>query len=98
MQIVKSYVRLSVYKPLRLHFHDVLKNPQDKMADELAEQVGLQVIIGAPKHDGQKYSAQVKMNLPIESTEIPFPNEENPCAMVFQSRLCAVHRVAARHC
>jgi len=57
------------------------------MADELAEQVDLKVVIGPPKFAGQQYSAQVIMSLSIVLPEegVPFPNEAEPRAMVFNS-------------
>ena len=86
-QVKQTYSRLATYKPLRLHFLEVLRNPQDEHAEQLAEEVGLKIIIGPPKIAGQKYSAQVLMDLTIASEEVPFPSEENPWAMVSQSSL-----------
>jgi hypothetical protein len=91
-QVQGTYTRLSTYVPLRLHFHEVLKNPQDELADKLAEELDLKVIIGQPKITGHKYSAQVLLNLPIVPLEIPFPNEEQPHAMVLQSSRHYDHR------
>jgi len=84
-----TYHRLAEFKPLRLHFDEVLNNPQDEMADRLAEQVELKVVIEPPKVEGQRYSAQVIMNLPVVLPKegMPFPSEEKPCATVFSSTL-----------
>lgn len=58
---------------------------EDKFADDLAEKVDLKVIIGPPKAEGHKFSAQVLLNLPIGAEEMPFPNEEEAVATVFKS-------------
>ena len=84
-QIRDTYNRLQAYKPLRQHFDEVLRNPEDKFADDLAEKVDLKVIIGPPKAEGHKFSAQVLLNLPIGAEEMPFPNEEEAVATVFKS-------------
>lgn len=87
-QVKETYDRLSIFKPLRLRFKDVLKNPRDEMADELAEKVGLKVIVGKPVNEGEKFSVQVKMNLPLEDETIAFPDELEPVAsgnVVFSS-------------
>ena len=84
-QIKQTYNRLIAYKPLRLHFREVIRNPQDKLADELAGSLGLKVIIEQPKRPDHKFSARVLLNLPIIEEEIPFPDEEDSIAMVFRT-------------
>lgn len=82
--------RIQGFIPLRKRFAEILNNPQDKVAEQLAEQLGLRVIVGLPKVPGHKYSAQVLLNLPIAESETAFPNEEQPFAMVSQSSRLAV--------
>ncbi|MFC1926227.1 recombinase family protein [Chloroflexota bacterium] len=84
-QVKDTFNRLAHYAQLRQRFGQVLKDPQDKEADKLAQEIDMKVIISPTKIEGQKYSAQVLMNLPIADSEIPFPNEKEPIAMVFQS-------------
>ena len=67
--VVNSINRLKLYKPLRQHFAEVLANPHDPYASQLADEVGLKVIIDEPKVAGQKYSIRVAMNLPIIEPE-----------------------------
>ncbi len=64
-QTIETFHWLQAYKPLRLHFDEVLRNPRDKVADDLAEKVNLKVLIGPPLNGGERFSAQVVMNLPI---------------------------------
>ena len=84
-QIKQTYNRLKAYKPLRLHFEEVLKNPQDKLAGELADSLGLKVVIKQPKRPNHKFSAKVLLNLPIREEEMSFPDEDDPIAMVFKT-------------
>jgi site-specific DNA recombinase len=81
-QASEAYDIIKAYKPLRLHFDEVLRDPRDKFADELAEKVGLKVYIAHPESDGQKYSAYVSVNLPIPQRRLPFPDDECPSAVV----------------
>jgi len=81
-QASEMYDRLKAYKPLRLHFDEVLRDPRDKFADELAEKVGLKIYIAPRKSDGQKYSAYVTVNLPIPQIQLPFPDDECSSAVV----------------
>ena len=84
-QIKQTYNRLKEFKPLRLHFREVLRDPQDKLADDFAGTLGLKVIIEQPKKRDHKFSARVFLNLPVVEEEIPFPDEENSIAMVFRT-------------
>jgi len=81
-QASETYDIIKAYKPLRLHFDEVLRDPRDKFADELAEKVGLKVYIARPKSGGHKYSAYVTVNLPIPQRQLPFPDDERPTAVV----------------
>ena len=136
-EIERTYDILKYFKPYRKHYDEVLRNPQDKWADQLAEMAGLEVIIGPPlpEYEGTKFSAYVITNLPFpkqseelreefwkcsecnymygrlasdepesycgncgvdasklvllsDNKAIPYPNEENPIAMVFSSSIC----------
>ena len=84
-QIKETYNRLKAYKPLRLHFRGVIRNPQDKLADDLADSLGLKVVIEQPKKPNHKFSAKVLLNLPIREEEMPFPDEDDPIATVFKT-------------
>ena len=84
-QIKQTYSRLRELKPLRLHFSEVLRNPQDKLADDLADSLGLKVIIEQPERADHKFSARVLLNLPVTEEAIPFPDEEDSIAMVFRT-------------
>ncbi len=81
-QAAEVYDLLQAYKPLRLHFDEVINNPRDKFATELAERIDLKIHIGPPKEEGQRYAAYVTVNLPIPDNELSFPCEESPVAKV----------------
>jgi len=83
-EVMEVYNRLQAFT-LGQNFDQLLVNPQDKSADELAEAVGLKVIIGKPKAAEHKYSALVLMDLPIPNTQYPFPSDEQPFAIVSHS-------------
>jgi hypothetical protein len=83
-EVMEVYNRLQAFT-LGQNFDQLLVNPQDKSADELAEAVDLKVIIGKPKAAEHKYSALVLMDLPIPNTQYPFPSDEQPFAMVSHS-------------
>ncbi len=74
--------RMQAFVPLRRHFPEVLKNPQDELADKLADAVQLKLIINPPKDEGHKFSATILMDLPIEAETQCLASEENPIAMV----------------
>ena len=89
-QIRQTYDSLKAFVPLLLHMREVLKNPQDKVADEIAETLGLTIVLEEPKRPGHKFSARVLLNLPVTEEEIPFPDDKDPIAVVFKtSRCCA---------
>jgi len=76
---------LQAYYPLADRTEEVLRNPQDEVADQLAEKLGLKVIIGPPRVEGHRFYARIIMNAPIQSGEWQYPNLEKPVAMVFES-------------
>ncbi|NQT73456.1 MAG: recombinase family protein [Chloroflexi bacterium] len=76
---------LQSYYPLADRTEEVLRNPQDEVADQLAEKLGLKVIIGPPRVEGHKFYAHIIMNAPILTGEWRYPSPEKPVAMVFES-------------
>ena len=86
-QVLKAYNRLKTITLLCEHWSEVDKNPQDKYAAKLAEEVGLTVYIGPSDDDGLRFEALVLLNLPIRDEEGIFTDEENPIARVAQSSM-----------
>lgn len=91
-EVAATYDRLKAYKPLRQHHDKVMQNPHDKFADDIAEAIGFKIVIGPPKTEGDKYSAQVLFDLPIPDWEVPFPFEDFQNAMVLLTSEHCVHQ------
>jgi len=81
-EIERTYDILKYYKPLRLHFDEVLRNPRDEDAARLAEMAGLKVIIGPPlpEYGGTKFTARINVNLPLPKKKEELREELWICA------------------
>jgi len=86
-QLRASFATFIKYGELKQHLSEVLEDPSNKFADELAEEVGLLLIIGLPKQEGHICSIQVKMDIPIYDEDELILDEDSPIEMVFTSTL-----------
>ncbi|MFH1031624.1 MAG: recombinase family protein [Chloroflexota bacterium] len=75
---------------------EVLDNPRDTVANKLADDVNLKVVVNPPKVEGQKYSAQVLVDLPVKSETTYFPDVDDKATATAMVMLSKSSRYYAR--